>query len=200
MIKLPILQAGSRQTQMTTTFHGYNHTQVISDGQMYDTKNLSADGYPVLSLRKKRAYSDFETEDVLSGINGRDQLTFILGKDVYYDNYPVGLQVDDDPATCPKQIVNFGAYVCIWPDKKYFNTVKLTEYGDMERLFSLSGTYVSLMMCRGDGTNYDMTQITVSSSAPSNPTNGKLWIDQSGDVDRPERGRGRPAAVQRGDG
>jgi hypothetical protein len=53
----------------------------------------------------------------------------------------------------------------------------------MERLFTVDGTYISLTMCRADGTNYDMTQITVSATAPSNPTNGQLWIDQSGDVD-----------------
>ena len=38
-------------------------------------------------------------------------------------------------------------------------------------------------MCRGDGTNYDMTQITVSETAPTNPTNGQLWLDQSGEYD-----------------
>lgn len=183
MIKMPTLQAGNRQTQMTTEFRGYNRAEVLADGQMYDTMNLSGEKYPVLSLRKKRAYTAFDTEDQLTGINGRDQLTFVLGKDVYYNHFPVGLQVSDDPDMCPKRIVNFGAYVCIWPDKKYFNTVNLTEYGSMERLFSVSGTYVSLMMCRGDGTNYDMTQIAVGPTPPENPANGKMWIDQSGDLD-----------------
>lgn len=38
-------------------------------------------------------------------------------------------------------------------------------------------------MCRGDGTNYDMTQITVGPTAPANPAQGALWIDQSGEND-----------------
>ena len=178
------LENGSKSTLMTTTFSGYNHRAKVADGEMYDTKNLGGDMYPILSLRRKRAITTFPGSALLSGINGRDQLTFIRGTKVYWAlNEVTGLTVSDAAADCPKKIVNFGAYVLIWPDKKYFNTVNLSDYGSMERLFSVSGTYVSLSMCRGDGTDYDMTQITVSSTAPSNPANGKLWIDQSGDVD-----------------
>ena len=187
MINLPELQPGNRQPQMTTTFTGYNRQEILYDGQMYDTRNLSGDCYPALGLRKKRAYTSFDAggnTDPLTGINGRDQLTFVLGTKVYYDFYEVsGLTVSDDPSMCPKKIVNFGAYVCIWPDKKYFNTVNLSDCGSMERLYAKGGSYISLTMCRADGTDYDMTSITVSATEPSNPTNGQLWIDQSGDSD-----------------
>ncbi len=184
MIRLPEMMAGNRITQMTTTFYGYNRREVLQDGQMFDTLNMSGDRYPVLSVRKKRGITEFPGTATLTGISGRDQLTFIRGTDVYWalDPNPV-LQVSADPAMCPKKIVNFGAYVCIWPDKKYFNTINLSDAGDMERLFSVSGSSVSLTMCRNDGTDYDMTQIAVSSAEPANPTNGKLWIDQSGNND-----------------
>lgn len=184
MIKLPDLQPGNRMKQMTTTFSGYNRREILFDGQMFDTQNMSGDLYPALSLRKKRAYTTFTGNDHLTGINGRDQLTFIRGTKVYWALDEVtGMTVSADDSMNPKRIVNFGAYVLIFPDKKYFNTVNLADYGDIERLYSVGGSGVSLTMCRGDGTNYDMTQITVSSTAPSNPTNGKLWIDQSGDND-----------------
>ena len=187
MIRLPEMTAGNKQTQMTTTFTGYNRQEVLYDGQMYDTENMSGDLYPVLSLRKKRAYTTFDaggSTAKLTGINGRDQLTFVLGTKVYWALQEVaGLTVSADDSMCPKKIVNFGAYVCIWPDKKYFNTVNLSDYGDMERLYTKSGSDISLTMCRADGTDYDMTQITVSTTPPSNPANGKLWIDQSSDVD-----------------
>ena len=184
MIRLPDLVPAQQDTLMTTTFSGYNHNEIIQDGEMYDTENLSGDMYPVLSLRKKRGYTEFPGTDKLTGINGRDQLTFIRGTQVWWANHQVeGLTVSDAPGMCPKQIVNFGAYVCIWPDKKYFNTVKLSDYGSMDRQYTKSGSDISLMMCRGDGTNYDMTQISVGANPPSNPANGKLWIDQSGDVD-----------------
>lgn len=187
MIRLPELQAGSRQTQITTTFTGYSRKEVVQDGQMYDMLNMSGDQYPVLSLRKKRAYTQFDiagSTDQLTGINGRDQLTFVLGTKVYWNFYQVpNLTVSADESMCPKRIVNFGAYVLIWPDKKYFNTVNLNDSGSMERLWGGTGNYVSLTMCRGDGTDYDMTQIAVSAQEPANPQNGQLWIDQSGDAD-----------------
>ena len=185
MIKLPELQAGNRTQQMTTTFTGYNRREVLYDGQMYDTKNMSGDQYPMLSVRKKRGITEFPGNDKLTGINGRDQLTFVRGTNVYWALNPTPvLTVSDDPAMCPKQIVNFGAYVCIWPDKKYFNTVNLSDAGSMERLYSVTGDGVSLTMCRKDGTDYDMTAISgPSATPPSTPANGQLWLDSSTDAD-----------------
>lgn len=189
MITLPELQPGSKSQQMTTTFSGYNRNEVLYDGQMYETKNLSGDMYPVLSLRKKRGYTAFTGAGTLSGINGRDQLTFVVGSKVYWALAEVqGITVSTDPAFCPKKIVNFGAYVLIFPDKVYFNTVNLSDCGSIERLWPVSGSGitgqdVSLTMCRGDGTDYDMNDITVSVEPPEDPENGQLWIDESTDLD-----------------
>ena len=184
MRNMPTLMQGQRSIRSTSTFSGYNRKEIIADGEMYDMKNLSGDLYPMLAPRKKRAYTSFAAGDVLSGIDGRDQLTVIAGTKVYWNFGEVtGLTVSDAANMRPKQIVNFGAYVLIFPDRKYFNTINLEDYGDIDRTFSASGQNVSLTMCRGDGTDYDMTQITVSASAPSNPTNGQLWIDQSSDLD-----------------
>ena len=187
MRKMPQLISVAKETKMTATFSGYNHNEIIADGEMYDMLNLSGDNYPALTPRRKRAYTSFEVggvSDPLTGIDGRDQLTFCLGTKVYWNFSEVtGLTVSAAAGMCPKQIVNFGAYVLIFPDKKYFNTINLSDYGDIDRIFSASGPNVSLTMCRGDGTDYDMTAITVSGTAPASPTNGQLWIDQSGDND-----------------
>ena len=187
MVRLPQQAPGKREERMTNTFGGYDRREIIADGEMYDMKNLSGDSYPAMTTRKKRAWTSFAVggvSDTLTGINGRDQLTFVLGTKVYWNFEQVtGLTVSAAANMCPKQIVNFGAYVLIFPDKVYFNTVNLSDYGSIDRLYSVSGQNVSLTMCRGDGTDYDMTQITVSASAPASPTNGKLWIDTSGDND-----------------
>ena len=183
MKRMPQLLEGQKQQRMTTTFNGYNHNPVILDGEMYDMQNLSGDQYPLMTIRKKRAYQTYGS-DPLTGIDGRDQLTFISGTKVYYNFIEVeGLEVDDAEEKCPKQIVNFGAYVLIFPDKKYFNTINLEDCGSIDRLYYNGGENISLTMCRGDGTDYDMTQITISATAPADPDNGKLWIDQSGDND-----------------
>lgn len=187
MIRRPDLIEGQNSTLMTTTFKGYNHNEIIEDGEMFDMKNLSGDGYPLLTQRKKRGITTFEyagEDPQLHGIHGGEKLTLILGTKVYYNFTEVsGITVSESASMLPKKIVSMGAYVCIWPDKVYFNTVDLSDCGSMERNWDSIGNGVSLTMCRGDGTNYDMTQITVSSTAPTNPTNGQLWIDQSGSND-----------------
>lgn len=187
MRAMPRLRDGQKQTLMTTTFLGYNHNQATRDGEMFDMQNLSGDMYPLMVPRKKRAWTSFAVNNVdvpLTGIDGRDQLTLIVGTKVYWNFIEVqDLTVSDAPADCPKRIVNFGAYVLIFPDKKYFNTVNLSDVGDIDRLFSVSATSISLQMCRGDGTDYDMSEIATGANPPANPANGKLWIDPSGDND-----------------
>jgi len=188
MRKMQQIQPAEKRELATNTFRGYNHAEIITDGEMFDMQNLSGDMYPSLSARKKRGISSYDVsgqESVpLTGIHGRDQLVFIRGTEVFYNFVKVqGLSVSAAENMLPKKIVSMGAYECIWPDKVYFNTVNTSDYGSMERKLTISGTGLALTMCRLDGTNYDMTSINVSATAPSSPTNGQLWIDQSGDND-----------------
>ena len=88
-----------------------------------------------------------------------------------------------DPNTIPKKMVSMGAYVCIFPDKKYINTADLTDCGSMETDNTADGTLVSMTMCRLSGTDYDQSEITISGTAPANPTGGMLWLDTSGSED-----------------
>ena len=193
MRKMPQLTPGQKSIQMTSAFRGYNHNDVIADGEMHDMMNLSGDRYPLLSLRKKRGIASYDTEGQdpvpLTGIHGRDQLVFVRGTQVFWNFTPVaGISVSANEADCPKKIVSFGAYVLIWPDKVYFNTADLTDCGNMERLWpsstsSITGDDVTVQMCRGDGTNYDDGDITTGSNPPATPDNGDLWIDTSGEND-----------------
>lgn len=188
MKKMPQIVPVQKSQKMTTNFLGYNHNEVIMDGEMHDMMNLSGELYPVLAPRRKRGITSYDVEGQaavpLNGIHGRDQLVMIRGTEVFYNFIKVeGVTVSTASSALPKKIVSMGAYVCIWPDKVYFNTTQLSDCGDMGRSWSAAGQNVSMSLCRADGTNYDMTQITVSATAPSNPTNGKLWIDQSGEKD-----------------
>lgn len=179
------LQPGNKTTLMTSAFYGYNHNPVITDGEMYDMKNLSGDMYPTLTTRRRRGINSYDVEGQaavnLNGIHGRDQLVFIRGTQVFYNFIPVdGVTVSDSESMMPKQIVSMGAYVCIFPDKVYFNTVDATDKGSMERLYNTDSENISLIMCRNDGTNYDYTTISRGTQAPASPDNGALWLDESG--------------------
>ena len=193
MKKMPQLTPGMTSINMTSYFRGYNHNAIIGDGEMYDMQNMSGDNYPLLGLRKKRGITSWDTEGQdpvpLTGIHGRDQLVYCRGNNVYYNMMQVaGLQVSDAAGMVPKKIVSFGAYVCIWPDKVYFNTANLADYGSMERIWpgsgsGITGADVSLIMCRGDGTNYDMSAISTGTNPPEDPDNGDMWLDESGEND-----------------
>ena len=188
MRHMPAMIEGRKTTLMTSSFHGYNRKDIIADGEMHDMQNMSGDSYPLLTLRAKRGISSYDVSGQdpvpLTGIHGRDQLVFVRGTQVYYNFTPVsGLTVSAAEGMTPKKIVSMGAYVCIWPDMVYFNTADLSDYGSMNRMYGADGTDISLIMCRGDGTNYDMTNIERGPNPPSNPTNAMLWLDESGEND-----------------
>lgn len=185
-----------KNIRMTTAFGGYNHREIIQDGECFDMQNMSADLYPAMGTRRKRGIT--ESEETLNGIAGRSELVLVKGQEVFYGGMATGLMVSDGEDMLPKQIVSLGAYVCIWPDKKYVNTHDFTDQGEMERYWydgdhaiwpsgEIPGSPVEgapiIQLCDGDGTDYDMTTITTAKTAPKNPADGKLWIDQSGDSD-----------------
>ena len=187
MRTMPQLKDGAKTTLMTSAFYGYNHNEIIADGECHDMKNLSGDGYPLLTLRRKRGITSMDVEGQdpvpLTGIHGRDQLVFVRGDTVYYNNNPItGITLSTATAMVPKKIVSFGAYVLIFPDKKYFNTADVTDYGSIDRAYSASGSGISLTMCRLDGSNYP-GGISPGVNPPASPDNGAYWLDESGETD-----------------
>ena len=186
-MNMPDLIATTQEPIVTTQFKGYNHNSIIGDGEMFDMRNLSGKSFPLLDQRKKRGITSMDAEGndpvPLRGIHGRDQLVFIRGGEVWYNQQIVGDENFTLSSVTPKKIVSMGAYVCIWPDKKYFNTADLNEFGSMDKHWSLeteSDTDISMCMCRGDGTNYDYTDIITQPNEPEDPDNGQLWLDTSG--------------------
>jgi hypothetical protein len=193
MFKLPEIQVRQNATLNTETFLGLNRGLSIADGEMADMLNMTSDHYPVLATAKRRQekvwpqYEDggahiFDSEP--SGILGTDRLVVCQGEKVYLDGYEVPITLSEDPAMQPKHLVSMGAYVCIWPDKKYINVTNPVDCGSMgTRWRAVHGVPVSAMMCRKDGTNYDMTDITVGPTAPAEPEDKQMWLDTSGDND-----------------
>ena len=108
---------------------------------------------------------------------------FVRGDTVYYNNNPItGITLSTATGMVPKKIVSFGAYVIIFPDKKYFNTADVTDYGSIDRAYSAAGSGISLTMCRMDGSNYP-GGISPGVNPPASPDNGAYWLDESGETD-----------------
>ena len=169
-------------TQVTDEFRGYNHNLKINDGEFFDMKNFTSDYYPLLANREKRSVAFTPTNPL--GLLGRAQLAYIDGSELYYNGLNItayltgkGFSISTAPGMLPKRLVNFGAYICIFPDKLYINVENYSDCGSMEAAFSSSGD-VTYSLCKADSTAYQTP--TVSPTAPENPTNGDLWIDTSG--------------------
>ena len=99
-----------------------------------------------------------------------------------------------------EQVVSMGAWVVIFPEKVYFNAVKLAsgdemtegqDYGSLEvhnEVTQAGGNTASLRLCDRDGNVYgvwdsegNVDGITVSETPPANPDDGDYWLDSSED-------------------
>lgn len=167
----PRLSSRRSDRTITDTFAGYDHNMKIPDGEWYDTKNLTAMRYPMFSPRPKRATLDREFTK-LHAIIAKDALYWIDNGTMYANGYATGLT--GLQTTQESQLVSMGAYICVFPDKKYINTMDLTDYGNMGASWEYSGT-VTYSMCHQDGTIYD--NVSKGPTEPENPINGQIWID-----------------------
>ncbi|MBQ8504547.1 MAG: hypothetical protein IJ491_09780 [Clostridia bacterium] len=78
-----------------------------------------------------------------------------------------------------------GAYAVMFPDKKYINLLDESgeDRGSLGHKFNFSFTgdvQCMLKRCTLDGKSLNGT-VSVTSSEPSSPVNGQIWIDTSGD-------------------
>jgi hypothetical protein len=193
MAYFPKLPVYSTQTLFTDKFAGLNKGLSIADGEFSDMQNMTSDKFPVASTRPKRSYVGWHTVDgaptstvaLPQGLIGTDKLIVLDNGHVYIDGEMVeGLTLSTDSSMMPKRCVSMGAYLCIWPDKKYVNTTNPDDCGSMGVKWSpAEGAVVSAMMCRKDGTNYDEESITVSDTAPADPVDQQFWLDTSGSND-----------------
>ena len=169
-MKYPTLYTKENNRKMVDVFKGYNHNLRISDGEFFDMKNMTSDYYPVLSPRQKRGV--YASPESPKGMIAKDALCYVDGTNFVINEYPVDMGLNDEP----KQLISMGAYVIIMPDKKWINTLDVTEFGDIEASFT-SKSDVTFSLCTVDGADYE--NMTVSAEEPEEPENMALWIDTS---------------------
>ncbi len=155
-------------------FGGYNHNLSLNSNEFFDMRNLTSDNYPVLSPRSKRGDYEFPTKKPL-GMIDKDALYYVDEGRLYYNGKEIpDFELDSETE---KNLVSMGAYLLIFPDKKYINTQKLEDRGNIEETFISSST-VNFDLCKIDANLYP-DNIPAQPSEPSNPNNLDLWIDTS---------------------
>ncbi len=161
--------------EMISAFKGYENNPVIDENSFFYTENTSADLYPVLSPRNKRAFFNVSGER-LHGLFSKTKISYINNGILYYGGEVVeGLFFPD--ISEERKFVSMGARLVIFPDKVYVNTNDLSDYGYLEAEFI--GNNATLSFCKGDGDLYE--GYVVSATAPEEASDGDLWLDTSTD-------------------
>lgn len=173
-MRWPVLAEPKVYRETIDTFGGYNHNLRIGDGEFWDMENMTSDSFPVLSPREGRGV--YRQAENPQGLIAKDTLCYADGTKFMVGDYAIDLGLSTEAEDCPKQLVSMGAYVVIFPDKKYINTACLTDYGDLEKRFQTSGQ-VQFTPCNQDGS--DSMPEFVQPETPVNPGNMALWMDTS---------------------
>lgn len=171
MAVLTMMRRSGAGSAVTDVFRGYDHNPRGPEGSFYEMQNMTGRDFPVISTRPFRTVLRQLTAP--AGCVARDELAVVDGPDLIYGDTVVELGLSPEG---PKQMISMGAYLLIWPDKKYVNTQDLSDRGSMENSTAVSGT-ITVTLCQADGGAY--TVQTVSATAPDNPDNGDLWLDIS---------------------
>ena len=175
----PQLNNIPKTLQMTSAFGGYFHAPRIKDGEFFDMKNMTGEFLPVVASRRKRGTMHYF--DDLQGIACKEALAWINGGELWWNGLPVqGITLSTAPEMLPKQMVSMGAYLCVFPDKVYINTIDLADKGRMDATYTTpGGVTASIKLSNLDGTLLQDGAILTSPTAPASPTNGMYWIDTS---------------------
>ena len=147
-MQLPFLQSGKRNIEVLNHFLGYHHNLSLRSGEFYDMENLTSEHFPVLCPRKPRRIL-MENANI-QGLAHRDGLCYVDGEDLYLNGQKLDLKLSARPEDCPKQMISMGAYLIIFPDRKYVNTADPRDCGSMDREVTTSAP-VLLTQCSLDG-------------------------------------------------
>lgn len=134
-MRLPYAKYNNSPAQVRTIdFKGYCVKPIIEDGQMRDMKNLSSDGYPNMTQRKMRRVVADQYAKPSNIASRKEKLVVVDGGAVYYDGMKVG-----NVTIGEKQIASINSKICIFPDKKYYDTTD-QEFGSLDASFAIETT------------------------------------------------------------
>ncbi|MBQ1233662.1 MAG: hypothetical protein IIX86_09035 [Clostridia bacterium] len=169
-MRYPKLREIAHDKQYIDSFGGYNHNVRIGDGEFYDVVNMTSDAFPLLKVRDPHGVY---VEDEADGMISKDELCYVSGGEFIMGDSHVDLGL----SSSLKTLVSMGAYVIIFPDKKYVNTADLSDYGSIAA--QCGGNAAVISNCTEDGTQIPNALITISETQPETGKNGYYWINTS---------------------
>lgn len=186
MLKYPTnLIAAVTQTISTRTFYGLDKRPGRGDQvcSVMENMRLYPDG--AISTRANRGFlTKLDEPQAMTHNNG---LAWVDGGVLFHNGTATPIQGLTEGE---KQLVNMGAYIVIFPDKKFFNTVNPEDYGSLDRQWT--GESLNIHMVQVDGTEFEENMLHVGSLPPAETeeetwADGMYWLDTSGETDTLKR-------------
>ena len=163
----------SQKRATLTAFGGYDARVRCGKESFAAMKNLCGERYPTLSVRARRGMVGNVVKP--HGMVGKDCLIWVDTHTLYVNGTAVNLVLTDTE----KQLVSMGAYVVIFPDKKYVNTQDLSDCGSLENTVTTTGE-VEFSLCDSEGESVET--YTMSTVAPESAAAGAMWWDTGENV------------------
>ena len=136
MLELPKIPYKMEKNQrQSVALRGINFSNMINDGDIVDSKNISARAYPYLTTRKSRA-SMGDYSGVTAMTVFRDKFVVVKEGDLIYDGKTIGKVLPGE-----KQFATINTKLCIMPDKKYLDGETLTLHDMGAEIFGRGVTF-----------------------------------------------------------
>lgn len=171
-MRYPTLAQGKQSRENVTVFGGCNASARIEEGEFAAMENCTGDDFPLIATRRRRGI--YAAPQACGGMIAKDSLCWVDGTKFVMN----GTETELHLAPGRKQLVSMGAYVLIFPDKKYFNTADGTDFGNLEAEFTSDG---AVTFAPVDGAGQLLIPAYTQPEEPENPENGALWLDNSGE-------------------
>lgn len=168
------LAAPTSYRETISVFGGFNAATRPRAGEFAAMENFSSDQYPLAATRPGRGAYAYPKNP--QGLIARDSLCWVDGSKFVMNGYCVEMNLSEREEDCPKRLVSMGAYVVIFPDKKYINTLNLEDFGSLEGSYTSSGA-VTLTPVNVLGE--PMLPTYIQPEEPGEPENRSLWLDTS---------------------
>lgn len=168
-MEFPVLEQGRLSRENQTAFGGYNAGARIGSGEFSAMENLGSDACPLLATRPLRGIC--ASPAACGGLIAKDSLCWVDGSKFVVNGYETELHLTPGQ----KQLVSMGAYVVIFPDKKYINTADLSDSGSLEAEYSAA----AVRFTPADASGEPLIPGYIQSEEPQEPENGALWLDLS---------------------
>ena len=166
-MEMPTLRRLWTSRRTVDAFGGLNRSPRTGEGEFAQMENLSSDFYPVLAPCPPREQLDIAG---VTSLGAGQRLFYTQGTELVLGDRRIDLGLSPDGN---KILVKMGAYVVVFPDKKYASTLENGDCGSLEARFEAANAV--LTPCTLEGA--DRIPDYIQSAEPLSPENGTLWLD-----------------------